>query len=172
MWKLVASQLPKMLLIPDKRETIVLPFEAEEVERQLITFVKPLKNMGAPAIEKKSGKFFFNGYVKGRKFSISRVIKIPQNFLPLIVGKIEATSMGCIIFIHYRLFNSPILFMSIWIGICIFIAIAFAFVLGKTNYSILALLFAAINYIVALKNFSLQLRRSKEDLDILLRSIK
>jgi len=161
-----------MLLVPDKRETVVLPFEAKEVERQLITFVKPVKNMGAPAIDKKPGKYFFNGYIKRGKFRISKVIKIPQNFLPLIVGKIESTSLGCIIFIHYRLFNSTILFMGLWIGICIFMAIVFAFVLGKTGYCILALLFAAINYLVAIKNFSLQLRRSKEDLDILLKSIK
>lgn len=128
--------------------------------------------MGAPAIDKKPGEYFFNGWIKNGRFRISKIIKIPQNFLPLISGRIEATSLGCILFVHYRLFDSTILFLSLWIGICLFIAIVFGFVLHKTAYSILALLFAFFNYFVAVKNFSLQLKRSKADFDIMLRGLK
>lgn len=160
-----------MLFLPNKNETIVLPYDATEVEQHIDLFVKPVKNMGTPAIDKKEGEYFFNGWVRNGSFRISKVIKIPQNFLPLISGRIEATSLGCILFLHYRLFNSTILFLSLWIGICLFVAIVFGFVLDKVAYSIIALLFAILNYFVAVKNFSLQLKRSKQDFDKLLQSL-
>jgi hypothetical protein len=160
-----------MLLLPNKNETIVLPFKATEVESHIRLFVKPVKNMGTPAIDKKPGEFYFNGWVREGRFRISKVIKIPQNFLPLISGRIEATSLGCILFLHYRLFNSTILFLSLWTAICLFVAVVFGFVLDKLAYSILALLFAFLNYFVAVKNFGLQLKRSKADFERLIQSL-
>jgi hypothetical protein len=50
--------------------------------------------------------------VRENRFRISRRITHAENFLPLILGKIEPTSKGCIVFVTYRIFPTVLFFMG------------------------------------------------------------
>jgi hypothetical protein len=56
------------------------------------------------------------------------MITHPDNFLPLIVGKIEATSKGSILFITYRMFPSTLFYLSF---LCLMLLLASLFFSGS-----------------------------------------
>ncbi|WP_053406422.1 hypothetical protein [Persicobacter sp. CCB-QB2] len=87
-----------MPFFPVFKETLVLPLPLKEVKEKLR---KRLVADGDLPEEKK-GKF--NGKVFENTFRISLYINYPDNYLPLMVGELEATSKGTLVFITYRLF--------------------------------------------------------------------
>lgn len=149
-----------MILLPLKRETIVLPFSADEVERMLWLNVFPIKP-GEDMPDKSDEVFVLNGWVKRRKFKISRRLKSPENFLPLITGSIEETSRGSLLFVHYSLFFSSVFFLFFWSAVTLFLSFFFFYFYGILLYAIISLLLGIVNYAVAVANFSIQVKKSK-----------
>ena len=153
-----------MRLLPYFQETLVLPFSGAETHRKLRQATRPLE-IGAEypaAVEK---MFLFNGVVKENRFRISKKIRHPENFLPLIVGRIEGTTTGSILFIRYRLFFSSALFLVFWSVICILLCLFFLIFYHKYLYSAASFLIGICNYVVATKNFHLQIRSSRRALN-------
>ncbi|HAS44184.1 MAG TPA: hypothetical protein DCS93_27140 [Microscillaceae bacterium] len=64
----------------------------------------------------------FRGSVKEANFRIARKMSYPEYFMPMIEGKIESTSKGCILFVEYSLLKGTRFFMSI--------ALVFTFLIG------------------------------------------
>lgn len=109
--------------------------------------------------------FLFNGWVKETRFRISRKVRHPENFLPIIIGDIEGTSTGSILFIRYRLFFSSALFLIFWSAISLLLCLFFLLVHKQYIYAFIALSLGILNYVIATKNFHLQIRSSRRTLD-------
>ncbi len=147
-----------MYLLPRSRETIVLPFLAREVYERIWKSVKPVKN-GLLLIEEPEQPFLFNGWVKKDKFSISLKVARPQNFLPVMNGTIEETSTGSIIFVKYRMFPTSATFLVFWSVVTLLMAVFFGYI-GRYTFLVLSVALGVINYVVAVANFKIQVRRS------------
>lgn len=153
-----------MHLLPFYQETIVLPYEASETIWRLQKAIRPLEK-GVEYSEENEHKFLFNGWLKKGNFRISRRIEHPENFLPLMSGRIEGTSVGSILFVRYRLFSSVMIFLIFWSIISLLLSLFFLLAHQETLYAAIAVGLGIINYIIATKNFFLQVRSSQRALD-------
>lgn len=149
-----------MILLPVKRETIVLPFPADEVEKKLWLSIFPVK-AGESMPDKRDELFLFNGWIKNRKFKISRRLRSPENFLPLMKGNIEETSLGSLLFIRYSLFFSSIFFLIFWSIVTLFLTFFFVYFYGIILYAAISFSLGIGNYVVAVANFNMQVKKSK-----------
>lgn len=159
-----------MRLLPYFQETVVLPFSGEETAMRLRQHTRPLEK-GFVYEEEAERNFLFNGWVADDHFRISRKIKHPENFLPLIVGRIEGTSAGSILFLQYRLFFSTTMLLIFWSVIALLFSLFFTLFHINFMYAALTLGLGIFNYIIAVKNFHLQIRSSKKALNQALISI-
>lgn len=153
-----------MHLLPFYQQTIVLPYEASETTARLIKTIRPLEKE-VEYSEENEMEFLFNGWLKSGRFRISRKIEHPENFLPLMSGRIEGTSVGSILFVRYRMFSSVIIFLVFWSVISLLMSLFFLLVHQETLYAIISFSLGIINYIIASKSFFLQVRSSQKALD-------
>ena len=153
-----------MRLLPLYQETLVLPFSAQETAWRLKQLTRPLEK-GVEYPEELEISFLFNGWVKKNRFRLSRRVQHPENFLPLMAGRIEGTSVGSILFIRYRLFFSAALFLIFWTVISLLLSLFFLFFHQQYLYATIALGLGMGNYLIATKNFHLQIRNSRKTLD-------
>ena len=153
-----------MRLLPYFQETLVLPWSMEDTAMRLRALTRPL-DKGYEYPEEMERGFLFNGWVKKNQFSISRKINHPESCLPLIIGRIEGTSAGSILFVRYRLFASSAMFLIFWSIISLLFGLFFIF--AHVNYLYSAVIFGLgiLNYIIAVKNFHLQIRSSRKALN-------
>lgn len=152
-----------MRLLPYFQETLVLPYSGQETAMRLRQFTRPLEK-GVEYEAAAEMRFLFNGWVKDDRFRISRKIKHPENFLPMLIGRIEGTTAGSIVFIQYRLFFSSALLLTFWSIISLLFSLFFAFIHPNYIYAVAILGLGIFNYIIAVKNFHLQIRSSRKAL--------
>lgn len=145
-------------LLPSHDETLVLPLRAEEVINR---FSRVTRN-DLTAVQDKS--ILFSGWVKEDRFRISLKVSRPNNFLPLIKGRIESTSSGCLIFIDYHLFPTTKLFVSLWLLLTCLFAIVIGFQYSSLWYSLGGLTIAICIYLITWSNFNLQLNLARKEL--------
>lgn len=151
-----------MTLIPHKQETLVLPITAERVINRLSRVTQPV---GLIAPRPENSSISFNGIISNSKFKISRKLHYPQNYLPVINGRVEGSSRGCILFLSYNLFFSSLMFFSFWTIMTVVIGVFF--ILWPQEYFYAALSFSAgvFNYLVTVLNFNKQVNLSRQALD-------
>lgn len=147
-----------MYLFPYNRETIVLPFTAKEALYLIERVTRPVSRIA----EKDNSEILFNGAFFGDSFKISRKVNYPQNYLPLIKGKIETTKLGSIIFLEYELFFSSRMFLGLWTVLSILIAIFLIAYPKEYQYAMISLCMGVLNYVVSLMNFNKQVKESRD----------
>lgn len=153
-----------MHLLPHQYTVLVLPITAEEIENRLRQTVTPLPDdFSAPELPQHD--FVFNGWIKEDRFRISRRINHAENFLPLVIGKIESSSKGSILFVNYRMFPSALFFMLFFCTLLI--ACAFYFLISSLNWLAFGLLLAsAIGvYGIGIMDFNQKVKTSKSLLE-------
>lgn len=148
-----------MYLLPIERETWVLPYDEEEIFKKLWRVSKPIK-IADPMPDVLEHHFLFNGWVRKNSFKLSRKIVRPNNFLPIIDGRIEGTSKGSIIFLKYRMFFATIAFLVFWSIITTLIALYFYIYEKIYLYSVISLFLGVANYVIAVLNFKKQVKIS------------
>jgi len=153
-----------MILFPYKSETLVLPHHYGEIMAKIRDNTRPLRVINAPTVSASKSSYLFNGWMGDREFKISKTINTPQNFLPLITGRFESTSMGCILFVKYRLFASTFLFLTFIAIICFLMALLFFIAYQKYFLGIVSIGFAVVNHVVAILNFNIQYKKSRNAL--------
>ena len=99
---------------PNQQETLVLPLPAGEVVQRLQQVTQPSAAQEGPLTAGDSA-ILFNGQVEKQSFRLSQKIARPNNFLPFIVGTLEPTSQGCLLFVQYRLFTMTLAFLMFWL---------------------------------------------------------
>lgn len=149
-----------MNLLPFHSETIVLPYDAREVADKLWKITYPISE-GEEIPDRQRKTFKFNGWVKNEKFRISRQIKAPENFLPIICGTIEATSSGSILLVRYKMFFSSKVFLIFWSITTLLITLFFLISYKIYIYAFLSFSIGIVNYAIAIVNFNIQVKKSK-----------
>lgn len=153
-----------MNLFPYQNTISILPFTALDLYNKLSQVTQ---SMHAP-LETIKKECVFLGRVNEEDFIIVKKNKYPEHFLPLIVGKIEATSKGCILLVKYKLFPSALLmllfFCSLILAIGIFLLLYKREVI---NFLFLALVSIGI-YILCIMNFNQKVAISKKQLENIL----
>ncbi len=148
-----------LALLPFSRETIVSSYDAKQLSQRLGKVTKPSK-ADAWAPEGGEAEKSFNGWVKKGRFKLSRKVNRANNFLPLISGKIESSSMGSIVFIEYKLFVWTLSFLVFWLTLTGLFALYF-FVYERIYLNaIFSILLGVANYVIAVLNFHKQVKIS------------
>lgn len=136
-----------MSWLPHKRHTIVSELSKRDVLVRLQNYTQEVNS------EYITEKPLFNGKVGADGFRVSAVINTPQNSLPLIIGKVEATKLGCIIFLQLSLFPAAILYLRISSSLAFFLAMIFLILSGWVTAGLVSLGIALLNYLVVTLSF-------------------
>ncbi|MDN5203968.1 hypothetical protein QQ008_21435 [Fulvivirgaceae bacterium BMA10] len=143
-------------MIPIQQETLVLAITVENAVSRLKRVIES-RNISI----NEEHDYLFNGWIENGEFSISRKIKAPQNFLPLVKGSIEETSSGAIIFVQYKLFQSTRFFLIFWSFITALIFLFFLIVINQYVYALLSLSLGLFNYVIAWLSFRQQIKKTR-----------
>lgn len=137
----------------------MLPLEADEVH-YLIAAVTETEDLFTHYFEQKDkieGLYKFRGVIKPNTFIVSKKSGYYQPFVPLVIGKIDPTSSGCIVHLTFKLFNNT-QFMLLFSSLFFF---GFGVVkLLNDHITTSGILFGLclINYAVAFSNFNVHVR--------------
>lgn len=142
-----------MILTPARDETIVLPYDYQKVMLKIVQHLDVEGNIPYKA---------FNGWVKNDRFKISQKVKRPDNYIPLVTGKIESTSKGSILFLKYRLIYSTRMFLIFWSVLLILLTLFFGIQYKAYLYSTIALSLGIVNYLIVYFNFKKKVKISHE----------
>lgn len=145
---------------PNEQETLVLPLSASEVVQRLQQVTQPSAAQEGP-LRTGDSAILFNGHVKKQSFRLSQKIARPNNFLPFIIGTIEATSQGCLLFVRYRLFTMTLAFLIFWLIVTFGFGAYLAWYEQLYHYAALSAGVGVANYAVALLNFRKQVGISR-----------
>lgn len=154
-----------MNLFPVREETIVSPHSQDEVINRLKSLTTP------PVLSKKDQdpKAVFVGQIFEKSFRLSLKINAPENFLPIVYGIVDKTSMGSIVFLKFKLFFSSLMFLIFWSSICLLACIFLLLIAKEITYGFLALFIGLLNYAVTMFTFN---RKVKESHKALMNSLK
>lgn len=145
--------------LPRKDETLILPLKQQELYQMLRQATKPAHE--APRKDDPV-RYRFQGQLQLNQFILSRTLGHPDNYLPRIIGQVEGTSRGVIVFLRYRLFGSTLLFLYLSSLMLFFLTLIFTLLFPHTLYALSALAAGLGNYWITLTNFQRQVERSHE----------
>ena len=139
-----------MKWLPVQNKIIVSPLQACEVIQLLQKATSP------PSLDKKdhSNQTTFVGIIEQNSFRISMKLKVPENFSPIVYGKVDNTSLGSIISVKFILFFSSQMFLIFWSVICLAASLLFIFLFSESVYGLIALSVGLINYTITILNFN------------------
>lgn len=150
-------------LFPFSQETVVTSYDAEEVYRRLWSVTEPTGDEEwEPDVDE--DELLFNGGVEKDTFRLSRKVKRANNFLPLMRGRVESTSLGSIVFIRYRLFLWTLSFLIFWSILTTLFALYFLIYEKIYINAAFSILLGLANYVIAVLNFRKQVRISSSAL--------
>lgn len=149
-----------MNFLPSASDTIVLGISAEKAIMQL------KKNTRSEDDERSSfdGYIYFNGEVRKSSFSISLKITKPNSFIPIILGRLEPTSTGSLLFLNYTLFKSTKAYIIFWSLFTLITSVVSFFVSDGPWYAVGALGFLISIQWIAWANFNIQVKNSRSKL--------
>jgi hypothetical protein len=141
-------------ILPNDSETIVVAYSADEATQRVF--------IGLEQSEKRPFGNGFSGTVNRDHFRLSVRLRRQHPFMPLVIGRIESTKKGAIIFIEYSLFPATRLLLLFWT--VVIPVVAFTTWLRFENYWILLggvgiLLFV---FAIAWANFRIHLKITRE----------
>ena len=143
--------------LPFGREILVSALSKEEVLDHLAAVTRGTRREGLPEIRP-----LFNGSVEEDGFRLSRVIEKGDNFLPLLLGKVEETPRGCIIFVRYQIFATTRFFLWFWTLVLLAFSLFFLLVTNQFLQGGACLSLTGVNYALAVFFFHRQLVPSKK----------
>lgn len=149
-----------MNLIPYHSETLVSALSKNEVLGHLIRVTSEVNYLDQRTRTNK--KILFNGLVGQAGFRISKVVDKGDTFLPLVIGEVEETPRGSIIFLKYRLFPGAIFFLAFWSVILLAFAAYFFSYVENYNSAAICSVLAICNYGLAMYFFDRQVKASRK----------
>ncbi|NMM47036.1 hypothetical protein [Marinigracilibium pacificum] len=150
-----------MAIFPAKNETIVSSHNAQNV---ISLLKRRTYNIELEETDESSVSYLFQGVIKKDSFRISKKTLKAENFNPLLIGNVENTSSGSIIFIKYRLMQSTKIFFAFWTSIAIILSLIFVFVKCNYLHAAFAFLLGLGNYLITLVNFNMHSEKARQSL--------
>lgn len=155
-----------MQLFPYHQETLVSPLS----QQALLSLLAQVTRTQVAAPHGKGGELpqlegkqkLFNGSIGTADFRLSQVLRKGDTFLPLLLGRVEATPRGCLLFIRYRLFPSAVFFLAFWTVVLLSFSAFYLFVEQQYAYGALCFALALGNYAAAVFFFQRQLGRCRQ----------
>lgn len=161
-----------MKLFPCQSSVFVSGYTADEIAHKLEAAIKPAKIkedvfsehwlLPARSLEQ---NYPFRGAIQEAGFRISRKVTYPESFMPVIDGKIESTSKGCILFIDYNLLKGTRFFMSVSLVFALFLGMFFLLAERNLWYFLASLGFIGVGYGVTWLSFQQKVKMCKELLE-------
>jgi hypothetical protein len=142
---------------------VVLPKPASEVYQILARATSHL-----PFVQLDEPKLHFNGWVKEARFRISLRQQRANHYLPLVVGQLEATSTGCILFLDYKLFPMTRLLLTLWTILLVLGSLTIWYQTKNIFVLPSGLVILLLIHFIVRANFSLQLKLTHTTLHNLL----
>ncbi|NJM24702.1 MAG: hypothetical protein HC859_03500 [Bacteroidia bacterium] len=152
-------------LLPSARQTLVVALPWEETLSRLAGATRP---SARSVKETDNPEAPFTGWVKANEFSVSISLQRPNSFVPLLTGKIERTTAGCIVFMRYRLFPTTQVYLVFWTVFSISIGTGIGHFTQHYSYLLFGLGSALLILWVSWANFKIQQRKTSEALTRLL----
>jgi len=139
-------------LLPQKNETLIVAHDWDVVLERLSEVTTGQINYEGTVPKKLAG------WIKDDRFQLLIRQRRPNSFAPVVEGKIDPTSTGCLIFLQYRLMPMTRMYLVLWTIIAsisgIFLAIYYAnFMLGLASICTIALIHG-----IAWGNFNIHLK--------------
>jgi hypothetical protein len=146
--------------LPYHYETFVLTQPSLEAIQKIhkVTTTKVLLQ------NQEGAQYRFSGWVQENRFRISLKISKPNNYIPLVVGKIETTSSGCLVFVSYKLFPVTKMFLIFWSLFITLAGILASYQYQSLLYAVGSLLILVIIHWVTWSNFKIQLKLTRQTL--------
>ena len=156
-----------MFFFPRYQEQISSHLSSSEIIRRLKITVKytSKQSMEHEKLGKSSSEvYLFNGLVSDTGFSISLVLEKPENYFPLINGKIISGQGQTLIQVEYELFKSVKIFYAFWTGLLFFFALYGIF--QGPNYFLLisTILIQLISFWVVQNRFITGVKKSRKEI--------
>lgn len=150
---------------PFDKETKLVALSQEQLMDRFIKYIKPLKG---EMPERESKDFLFNGSWNEEEFSLSLILKISNNFIPIINGNFISSEEGILIGLTFDLFPATKKMLLLWTILTLFIAIFFIGIYQAWIYGAISFGFCLVNYVLCRENFNIQVRKSKKLLNKML----
>lgn len=149
-----------MNLVPFHTETFVSALSKKEVLGHLSKVTAEVNYLDKRT--QGGSQLLFYGMVGQKGFRISKAIQKGDTFLPMLLGKVEETPRGSIIFLKYKLFPGAIFFLAFWSVILLAFSGYYFGVTAQYLYGSICLGLAIFNYLFALFLFQRQVKSSRE----------
>ena len=144
------------MFYPIKTETFTSTYALNEVIEKLKADLEPNDN---------ETRNWFKGSLKENTFTISLILKRPNNFVPVIYGVLDKDENGRgIVVVKYELFPATRRFLVFWTAITILLSLFFAIPYQAYLYAAITLSACLVNYIITRENFNIQVRKSRRAL--------
>jgi hypothetical protein len=139
-------------LLPQKKETLIVAHDWDVVLQRLFDVTTDEVNYAGRTPK------VLAGWIKDDRFQLLIRQRRMNSFMPVVEGKIDPTSTGCLIFLHYRLMPVTRMYLILWTIITfvsgIFLSIYYLnILLGLASVGIIALI-----HVIAWANFKIHLR--------------
>ena len=152
-------------IYPSIQETRLVTIPENHFYRNLEKFIRPVKQ---EADSERKGEYVFNGIWDKTSFSISLILKISNNFIPIIYGDILASEEGILVRLKYELFPATKRLLLFWTVLTLLITLFFIGIYQAWLYGAISFGFCIVNYILSRENFKIQTRKSKRMVEKLL----
>ena len=139
-------------LLPQKKETLIVAHDWDVVLQRLFDVTTDEVNYAGRTPK------ILAGWIKDDRFQLLIRQRRMNSFMPVVEGKIDPTSTGCLIFLQYRLMPATRMYLILWTIITfvsgIFLSIYYLnILLGLASVGIIALI-----HVIAWANFKIHLR--------------
>ena len=154
-------------IFPRLEETRLVSLQEEELLDNFENLIKPVKQVEEG---KSSKEYAFNGTWNRDGFSISLILKISNNFIPIVNGKLLPSEEGILVKMDYELFPSTKRLLLFWTIIGILLTLFFAVFYQAWLYAAICFGFCVVNYVLSRENFKIQTRKTKRQVERLFTS--
>lgn len=156
-----------MLLLPYENLTLTTELTADEARERLSKVIDSPKMFRGYWIFAPPPPKPYQGTIAGNQFRIRRIINYRNGFLPVIEGKICPDLMGCHIAIKIKLNRVVILFLLLWVGICLPTALVSLLEIFKHKTidlrgCLVQVLMGILSYTICMIAFKIQARIAKK----------
>jgi hypothetical protein len=143
---------------PFRQETRLVTIPEQQLHKNLDKFIKPVRS---EAIEDQQKEYLFNGTWSSETFSISLILRISNNFVPIITGELLPSEEGVLVKLTYRMFPATKKLLLFWTVVTLLRTLFFTLVHQAWLYGAISFGFCIVNYILSRENFKIQVRKSR-----------
>ena len=138
-------------LLPQKKETLIVAHDWDVVLQRLTEVTTDQVNYAGRAPK------MLAGWIKDDRFQLLIRQRRMNSFMPVVEGKIDPTSTGCLIFLHYRLLPATRMYLILWTIIAFVSGVFLAFYYSDILLGLAAMGIIALIHGIAWANFKIHL---------------